>query len=149
MLISATSRSSGPQTAGPTPHERGRRAFSYGAGPVGWGPELREVALILVTLFPECSARRGEIVSGINGSQKVDLRVSAKIAPTVAPTETAFSIAPTNRTQNRARSFNQQIKSAYVPTIIPTPYFGQNKAGMKFKDSNIMWPVSANRTSDS
>ena len=97
----------------------------------------------------ECSARRGEIVSGINGSQKVDLRVSAKIAPTVAPTETAFSIAPTNRTQNRARSFNPQIKSAYVPTIVPTPYFGQNKAGMKFKDSNIMWPVSANRTSDS
>ena len=50
MLINATSRSSGPQTAGPTPHERGRRAFSYGAGPVGWGPELREVALIKISL---------------------------------------------------------------------------------------------------
>ena len=131
------------------PGPRGRQGAQREVARIQGSSRIQHSAKILVTLFPECSARRGEIVSGINGSQKVDLRVSAKIAPTVAPTETAFSIAPTNRTQNRARSFNQQIKSAYVPTIVPTPYFGQNKAGMKFKDSNIMWPVSANRTSDS
>ena len=50
MLINATSSSSGPQTAGPTPYENARRPLSCGVGPAVWGPELREVALINISL---------------------------------------------------------------------------------------------------
>ena len=46
ISINAISTGSGPHITGPTPYERGRRACSYGVGPVMWGPEPVSVALI-------------------------------------------------------------------------------------------------------
>ena len=93
MLINATSSSSGPQTAGPTPHERGRRAFSYGVGTVVWGPELDEVALINISLslaywtidyrfvVTDSGQNQGPSQSSYTGSTR-----SCTLAPTAATT---------------------------------------------------------------